>query len=408
MSSFTIFHAPRDHKAAETLGAELTARGHRVAFDGDPDAPDVKRFANLKLCDCIIVIWTPGSVGSEGICAVAREAHRLGLLLPVRVDSLRTDQLPPEFRKLNTLVIDDVDGIVSAAARIILISLRSRGVSDRIGSRPHVPEVAAAAEPRRLSHEKGYGGDLGNLRMPGVGGGRAYRGDRIGAAPRSRPGPRGGTGAASSPRTGRMGAAPQASPQESALAIEAGRLVHKIPNKMWLGEPEMVEVRLGREATADLASGLLGRGALTSEDLPIVETMSASLHSDSGAFEIHSQTEAVQLIMRDHLKGTPFEQAAYGRWLWLVTSRKTGAHQLYVRVSAALKDSRGISTSITLPDREFEVSVAVHAGRATVQVLRRGIPAVGGVIGAGLLGAITQDLWWPKLKALLQSSGWIG
>lgn len=210
------------------------------------------------------------------------------------------------------------------------------------------------------------------------------------------------------PSTERTGAAPLASPQENALAIEAGQLVHKIPDKMWLGQPDLVEVRLGREATADLASGLLGRGALTTQNLSIVETMAVSLYSESGAFEIESQTEAVQLIISDHLNHTPFKQAEYGRWLWLVTPRKTGAHQLFVRVSASIKDSRGLPTSITLPDREFKVSVSVHAGRATLQVLKRGIPAVGGVICAAILGAITQDFWWPMLKGLIQSWGWIG
>lgn len=376
MAHVKIFNVASDYEAAEALGAELTERGHWVVID---DKRKRKRIVSLHLYECIIVLWSSASVASERLCTVAREAHSLGLLLPVRVDSLRTDQIPSEFQKLNTLVIDDIDPIVDAIFSIRDNSLRWR---------------------RHLHSSP------------------AVRSGRIGAAPTSAPRPTGrvGFGPGSSGRVGtapslsanRIDEAPRASPQESALAIEAGRLVHKIPNKMWLGEPEMLEVRVGREATPDLASGLLGRGAVTSEDLPIVETMAVSLHSESGAFEIQSQTETVQLLMRDHLEGTPFEQAIYGRWLWLVTPRKTGATHIFVRVSASLKDSRGIPTSITLPDREFRVSVAVHAGRATLQVLKRGIPAVGGAIGAALLGAITQDWWWPKLKALLQSSGWIG
>ena len=81
---------------------------------------------------------------------------------------------------------------------------------------------------------------------------------------------------------------------------------------------------------------------------------------------------------------------------------------MFVRVSASLKDSRGLPTSTTLPDKEFEVSVSVHAGRAAIKALRRGIPAIIGIVGAALVGAITQDVWWPALKALLASWGWLG
>ena len=200
-----------------------------------------------------------------------------------------------------------------------------------------------------------------------------------------------------------------AAPQQEALAVEAGRLVHKIPQKMWVGEQETVEVRLGRAETEGLTQGLVGRGALTSQDIPILETMSVSLYAKGGTFDIERQSETTQLVSGGgQLKGTPFEQADYGRWIWLVTPRKTGAHMLFVRVSASLKDSRGLPTSASLPDREFPVSVSVHAGKTTIRILRRGLLGVGGAVGAGLLGAITQELWWPKLKMLLQSWGWLG
>ena len=178
---------------------------------------------------------------------------------------------------------------------------------------------------------------------------------------------------------------------------------------MWVGEQETIEVRLGRAATEDLTHGLVGRGALSSQDMPILETMSVSLYAKGGTFEIERQAETTQLVSGGgQLKGTAFEQASYGRWIWLVTPRKTGAHMLFVRVSASLKDSRGLPTSTSLPDREFPVSVSVHAGKASIRILRRGLLGVGGAVGAGLLGAITQDLWWPKLKLLLESWGWLG
>jgi len=199
--------------------------------------------------------------------------------------------------------------------------------------------------------------------------------------------------------------APAPAPAVDALEVEAGKLVHKIPDKMWLGEPETVEVRIGREAAAGLASGLAGRGALTEENIPIVETMSVSLYARGGAFDIERQSETTQLVKSDAVKNTLFATTDFGRWTWAVTPKKTGSQNLFVKVSAGLKDSRGVPTTAALPDRTFTVSVSVHTGRAAAQFLRGALFAGGGAIAAGLLGAITQDLWWPWLKALIFGAG---
>jgi hypothetical protein len=177
---------------------------------------------------------------------------------------------------------------------------------------------------------------------------------------------------------------------------------------MWLGEPETVEVRIGREAARDIAAGLVGRGDLTAENIPIVETMSVSLYSRGGAFRIERQSETTQLVKKDQVKNTLFGSADFASWTWLVTPNKTGAHNLCVKVSAGLKDSRGVPTSPSLPDREFKVSVSVHAGRTAVQVLWRFLPVAGGAVAAALIGAITQEFWWPKIRALLQGLGLLG
>jgi hypothetical protein len=72
-----------------------------------------------------------------------------------------------------------------------------------------------------------------------------------------------------------------------------------------------------------------------------------------------------------------------------------------------LKDSRGVPTSARLPDREFKVAVSVHAGKETIRFLTRTAIAFGGAVGAALLGTITRELWWPKIKVLLQAWGLI-
>ena len=395
MAIIYIVHVPSDRDAAAQLGVELEAHGHEILFVSDPDTDPTGKFDFISHCDCVIVIWTADSVNSGGLAAIAQEALRMGLLISVCSVNLSVEYIPLDFRKLNTPFVGDIDDILAALSHLEP-SLFSTKLDDfgRIGSSEAASPDIGATE--RAPKPQGFGSSRSRnpFELPTIG---SPSGERIGAAPRDRTGLRGGTGAA-----------PIRSPQDEALAVEAGRLVHKIPNKMWLGEQETVEVRLGRKETADLTEGLVGRGALTDEDLPVMESMAVILHSNSGAFDIEHQSEMTQLVMSDHLKGTAFESVDFGRWIWLVTPRQRGSHQLFVRVSASLKDSRGLPTTTTLPDREFKVSVSVHAGRAAMKALRRGILAIAGVVGAALLGAITQDLWWPELKVLLVSWGWLG
>ena len=395
MAIIYIVHVPNDRDAAAQLGVELEAHGHEILFDSDPDTDVGKKLELIGQCDCVIVIWTSSSINSEKLRAVALTALHLNVLISVCSVNLSVEYIPLDFRKLNTPFIGDIDDILAALSHLKPnIFSAQLGKYDRIGSSEAASPDIGATE--RAPKPQGFGSSRSRnpFELPPIG---SPGGERIGAAPRDRTGPR-----------GRTGAAPRTTPQDEALAVEAGRLVHKIPNKMWLGEQEPVEVRLGRKETADLTEGLVGRGALTDEDLPVMESMSVILHSNSGAFDIEHQSEMTQLVMSDHLKGTAFESADFGRWIWLVTPRQRGAHQLFVRVSASLKDSRGLPTTTTLPDREFKVSVSVHAGRATVKALRSGIPTIIGVVGAALLGAITQDLWWPAIKAFLVSRGWLG
>lgn len=433
MTSILICHAQDDAAAAKDLGAALATRGLRVWFVGDV-AKDPNWLSALYIYSGVVILWSKTSIGSLQIQEYARAAHLVNRLVPVRAEALTVESLPTEFRLLSTPLISDLDAIERVLAHLrpptiapetpdwthggkrVVLDVGGRGPGaksiwsdfDRGGKRS-APEVGAA-EPRRHPFETL---DIGS----GSGGASRRRTEGVGAAAEpSRPFPR-----PSSPspnagsRTEGVGSADGAkpritsvvAPQHEALAVEAGRMVHKIPEKMWVGEPEPVEVRLGRAETEGLTQGLVGRGALSSQDIPILETMSVSIYANGGAFDIERQSETTQLVSRDRLKGTAFEQADYGRWVWLITPRKSGTHQLFVKVSASLKDSRGLPTSASLPDREFPVSVSVHTGKATVRILRRSLLAAGGAIGAGLLGAITQELWWPKLKVLLQSGGWL-
>ena len=338
----------------------LTRQGHKVYSASDFDFRRETILARLREFDAIIVIWSELSADDGLSAAVATEARRLGRLIPTLAPRFPNERIPPAFRALLTLAVSDTPGIASAIAALGV----APGPKDpQLRRRPEREGVGAAtASPYRVTPiEKDSAAD-----------------------------------------------APSAAKGTEALAVEAGRLVHKIPEKMWVGVEETVEIRLGRRDAQDLATGLAGRGALISEEIPVVETMSISVYSSPGAFTIERQSETTQLVIGDAVKGTAFENGDFGRWTWSVTPKKTGGHQLFVKVSAGLKDSRGLPTTCRLPDRVFKVSVSVDTGKATLAIVRRTVPALLLAAAGGLVAAFTRDVWWPKLYGLLRSMGWLG
>jgi Tetratricopeptide repeat len=190
---------------------------------------------------------------------------------------------------------------------------------------------------------------------------------------------------------------------KQALEIDAGRLAFQIPGRMWLDVQETVEVRLGRKDVRGLAEGFGGRGEVRTEDIPIVETMSVSLLCEPSAFDIVPRSEKDQLVKPDLVLGTPLHSADFGRWVWLVTPRQRGDHKLLVKVSAAIRDSRGLPTTSSLPDRTFAVIVRVQIVRMAVSALLRAAPGLAWAVATTLVGIFTKDYWWPAIRQLI---GW--
>jgi hypothetical protein len=101
--------------------------------------------------------------------------------------------------------------------------------------------------------------------------------------------------------------------------------------------------------------------------------------------------------------GTAFHSDDFGRWVWLVTPRQRGEHTLLVKVSAAIRDSRGLPTTSSLPDKTFAVSVRVQIMRAAGLALLRAAPRLAWVVVTTLIGIFTKDYWWPAIRHML---GW--
>jgi tetratricopeptide (TPR) repeat protein len=191
---------------------------------------------------------------------------------------------------------------------------------------------------------------------------------------------------------------PDASTPEGALAIEAGRLAYQIPNRMWVGVQETVEVRLGAVIAKEIMEGFVGRGDIKLEHVPIVETMSVSLVCQPGTFDIAPQSKETQLVKPDLVKGTAFYQQDFARWIWVVTPRQRGKHTLFVKVSAAIKDSRGLPTTSSLPDKIIAVTVRVDLVRAATGAFWRIAPGLAWAVATTLVGIFTKDYWWPYLR----------
>jgi hypothetical protein len=98
----------------------------------------------------------------------------------------------------------------------------------------------------------------------------------------------------------------------------------------------------------------------------------------------------------------------FGKWTWRVTPKKLDTHELLVNVSAELLDSLGIHASTALPTRTFTVRVNVNFPQLSFQAMGWGASGVFGPLFAGVVGAYTQDIWWPTIKLWMQSLGWLG
>jgi hypothetical protein len=170
---------------------------------------------------------------------------------------------------------------------------------------------------------------------------------------------------------------------------------------MWRGVQETVEVRLGRPEAEGFMHGFVGRGSVEAQDTTIVETMSVSLACEPGAFDLEPRSQEVQLVKPDVVKGTAFHQADFAKWVWLVTPRQSGEHTLLVKVSAAIRDSRGLPTTSSLPDKVIAVTVRGHLARATASAVGRAVPWLAVTVAGALVSTFTRDYWWPYVRDIV-------
>jgi hypothetical protein len=147
----------------------------------------------------------------------------------------------------------------------------------------------------------------------------------------------------------------------------AGKLVENIPRAMRVAIPEIVELRLSREDSADLFEGLQGKGEVQAHDITVTRAMTVRLRAPAGGFFIETLSPETQWVFDrpSFLGSEPF-----GRWVWTVIPNERGKHRLQVIVSARNIDEKGLTGDVALPDQIIDIKVRTNYRRTFAQVFR--------------------------------------
>jgi hypothetical protein len=139
--------------------------------------------------------------------------------------------------------------------------------------------------------------------------------------------------------SGHIAASPPA-PVTSAAATapdpseEIGNIIYNTPEKMTLGEAELIEVRISNKALN--GESMVGEGAVTERRISISKEMTVTLccgePSEDHAFDITSVTPIKQLIGKGD----------YTQWVFSVVPRVKGKQTLQLTVTAIYKDQAGV------------------------------------------------------------------
>lgn len=402
MTTVALIFVKSDREAARELGATLAAAGRSVLFtEYGENGPLVDRD---EVTDYVLVIWSPVSRSSPFIYERAREALVRRRLIQCAVEGLAREQLAPVFRRGSVLAVTDKGKLLQAIPEeppplfLAAVAGAPRYANEpsrkqRYDPSQQVPVQPAASVPHASPAPARSAPGGVECAVEGA----VDAGDQVYAE--HVPNERVHRQASSVPNPAVFKERSQA-----ALEKQAGQLVHKIPSRMKLGVTEHVEVRLG-QALQQIAHGLVGSGALTSEELLIVETMTVTLDGSPDAFSIVRRTRATQLVLGSLIWKGQFEEQRFGRWLWYVRPKRTGTHELLVKVSADLSDSRGVPTSEALRDRVFPIRIKVDYATASARAVKWAATGAAGAVLTALIGAYTKDVWWPQIRLMLAGFG---
>ena len=113
MSDIFISYASPDRPWAQKLATAFEQRGWSVWWD--LQIPPGKTFAQviqgqLDAAQCVIVLWSQHSIGSDWVQIEAEDGRQRGILIPALVEDIDPRQIPLQFRGLHAARLIDWNG----------------------------------------------------------------------------------------------------------------------------------------------------------------------------------------------------------------------------------------------------------------------------------------------------------
>src|SRR5215467_13390321 len=121
MADIFISYSKQSKADAEQLADELQSKGYTVWWDtslvpGDSFGDVI--LSELAQARAAIVIWDTASIKSEWVRSEASRARARRILIPVRVQGIRSHDIPPPFDSLHTEQLSNRAGIEAALAKL--------------------------------------------------------------------------------------------------------------------------------------------------------------------------------------------------------------------------------------------------------------------------------------------------
>lgn len=145
MADIFISYSRPDQAQVQALAADLVRRGFTVWWDtglvgGNTFRDEISR--QLRAAACVVVVWSPSSVGSHWVISEAEFARVAGKLVPVRSETLDPARIPMPFGVFHTELLTGRERIADAARRLLSAPAADAGAA----AGPSLPHAAARAE----------------------------------------------------------------------------------------------------------------------------------------------------------------------------------------------------------------------------------------------------------------------
>jgi len=159
--------------------------------------------------------------------------------------------------------------------------------------------------------------------------------------------------------------------------LAPGQILFNPSKKMRVGVRERVEVRISKNITEDLSTGLKGRGEPQIENISVNTFMKVHLTGDN--FDIKTLSEEEQAVSDE----------GFTQWEYDVIPNKSGNQILQLVVTVRIKIPGG-EEKITYPVFERDINVKVNLIYSITHLGWRWI--IGTIIGSGIIGWILNEL----------------